>query len=103
MSSGSSADAAVPLQNMQRKLIRWRKPEFPTLLSAIGQEVELEAQITIAPSGVVTRVEITRSSGYIEVDASVAAALRDSLYSRVDGKVDQIRAVPFRFRVEKQD
>ena len=88
---------------LPRKLVRRRNPEFPALLSAIGQEVEGEARITVAPSGIVTRVEITRSSGYIEIDASVEAALRDYLFSRVDGRDDSAGTVKFRFRLEKQD
>jgi len=90
-------------QGLPRKLVRRRNPEFPALLSALGQEVEGEARITVAPSGIVTRVEITRSSGYIEIDASVEAALRDYLFSRVDGRVYSTGTVKFRFRLEKQD
>ncbi len=90
-------------QGLPRKLVRKRNPEFPALLSALGQEVEGEARITVAPAGIVTRVEITRSSGYIEIDASVEAALRDYLFSRVDGRVDSTGTVKFRFRLEKQD
>jgi outer membrane biosynthesis protein TonB len=90
-------------QGLPRKLVRKRNPEFPALLSALGQEVEGEARISVAPSGIVTRVEITRSSGYIEIDASVEAALRDYLFSRVDGRVDSTGTVKFRFRLEKQD
>jgi TonB family protein len=90
-------------QGLPRKLVRKRNPEFPALLSSLGQEVEGEARITVAPSGIVTRVEITRSSGYIEIDASVEAALRDYLFSRVDGRDDSKGTVKFRFRLEKQD
>jgi len=86
-----------------RRLIRKRDPEFPAVLSASGQEIEGEARITVAPSGTVTRVEITRSSGYIEIDASIEAALRDYLFSRVDSRVDTVGTVQFRFRLEKQD
>ena len=86
-----------------RTLIRRPAPEFPAVLSAAGQEIEGEASITVAPSGAVTRVEITRSSGYIEIDASVEEALRGYLFSRVDGRADSIGTVQFRFRLEKQD
>jgi outer membrane biosynthesis protein TonB len=100
---GSPSGTMVGLEGIQRKLIRKRDPEFPTVLSAIGQEIEGEARISVAPSGIVTRVEITRSSGYIEIDASVEAALRDYLFSRVDGRIDTVGTVHFRFRLEKQD
>jgi TonB family protein len=86
-----------------RTLIRRRDPQFPVILSAAGQEVEVEARITVAPSGVVKRVEITRSSGYIEIDASVEAALRDYLFSRVNGRTDTVGTRRFRFLVEKLD
>lgn len=86
-----------------RKLIRKRVPEFPAQLSSAGQEVECEARITVAASGVVTRVEITRSSGYIEIDASVEAALRDYLFSRANERKDTVGTIRFRFRLERQD
>ena len=101
--TGSPTGTMVAFEGVQRKLIRKRDPEFPTVLSAIGQEVEGDLRIAIAPSGLVTRVEITRSSGYIEIDASVADALRDYLYARVDGRNDTVGTVHFRFRLEKQD
>jgi TonB family protein len=101
--SGSPEGTWVGWQGAGRTLIRKRSPEFPTVLSAMGQEIELEARISVAPSGIVTRVEITRSSGYIEIDASVEAALRDYLYSRVDGRTETAGTIRFRFRLEKQD
>ena len=86
-----------------RKLLRRKDPKFPAVLSALGQEVECEARITVAPSGGVTRVEITRSSGYTEIDAGVEAALRDYLFSRADGAAATVGTVRFRFRLEKTD
>jgi TonB family protein len=108
---GSDTGSAVaPVQGERfswegppRELIRSRKPQFPLILGAAGQEVEVVARITVAPSGVVTRVEITRSSGYIEVDDSVEAALRDDLYSRVNGRSDSVGTRKYRFRLEKMD
>jgi outer membrane biosynthesis protein TonB len=108
--AASSADAPgspfgtdVAWEGLARKLIRRRVPEFPTILSAIGQEVEMEARIWVAPSGIVTRVEITRGSGYIEVDASVEAALHDYVFSPVGGRTETVGTERFRFRLEKQD
>jgi TonB family protein len=86
-----------------RKLLRKRDPAFPAQLSAAGQEVECEARITVASSGVVTRVEITTSSGYIEIDASVEAALHDYLFSRASERKDTVGTIRFRFRLERQD
>ncbi len=103
VSPAGQAGAQFGWEGAPRKLIRRRNPEFPPVLSAMGQEIEGEARIVVAPSGIVTRVEITRSSGYIEVDASVQTALRDYLFSRVDGKTDAVGTVRFRYRLEKQD
>jgi outer membrane biosynthesis protein TonB len=101
--AGSPSGTQMGWEGTPRKLIRKRIPEFPTVLSAMGQEIEGEARISVAPSGIVTRVEITRSSGYIEIDAIVEAAVRDYLYSRVDGRSETAGTVHFRFRLEKQD
>ena len=100
---GASTGTQWGWQGPARTLIRKRAPDFPVVLSAMGQEIEGEARITVAPSGIVTRVEITRSSGYIEIDASVEAALRDYLFTKVEGRVDTVGTVEFRFRLEKQD
>jgi len=87
----------------QRNLVSAREPHFPAILGASGVEVECTAQITVSPAGNVTRVEITKGSGYTEVDASVEAALREFLFSQVDGSRDAVGTVTFRFRLEKQD
>ncbi|MGA2478995.1 MAG: TonB family protein [Spirochaetia bacterium] len=86
-----------------RKLVRKRNPVVPAILSTAGQEVECQARITVSPSGGVTHVEIVSSSGYIEIDASVEAALRDYLFSRVDGRKDEVGTVRFHFRLERLD
>ena len=103
VATGSPSGTMVAFEGVQRRLIRKRNPEFPTVLSAIGQEVDVDARIAIAPSGNVTRVEITRSSGYIEIDASVEAALRDYLFSRINERKDTVGTIRFRFRLERQD
>jgi TonB family protein len=93
----------ISWEGTARKLIRKRDPHFPDVLAATGQEVEGEARITVDPSGRVTRVEITRGTGYSEADAVIEAALRDYLFSRVDGTGEEAGRVPFRFRLEKRD
>jgi TonB family protein len=99
---GADGDS-IRWDGVSRKLIRRRDPRFPAVLSALGQEVECEARITVAPTGGVTRVEITRSSGYTEIDAGVEAALRDYLFSRADGSAETVGTVRFHFRLEKTD
>jgi TonB family protein len=103
MGTGESSGTQFGWEGPTRKLIRKRNPVFPAILSTAGQEVECHARITVSSSGKVTRVEIVRSSGYIEIDASVEAALRDYLFSRVDGRKDAVGTVRFRFRLERQD
>jgi TonB family protein len=102
-SAGLQPGERIGWEGSARKLIHAPDPAFPAPLSAAGQEVECEARITVAASGVVTRVEITRSSGYIEIDASVEAALRDYLFSRANERKDTVGTIRFRFRLEKQD
>lgn len=99
----SGGGAEIGWNGTARRLLRRRDPQFPVVLSAAGQEVEGEARITVSPLGNVTRVEITRSSGYIEIDASVEAALRDYLFAQVNGRSDTVGTVRFRFRLEKTD
>jgi TonB family protein len=86
-----------------RKLLSRRDPQFPVMLGAEGVEVECTARITVSEAGNVTHVEITKSSGYTEIDASVEAALREFLFSQVEGRKDAVATVTFRFRLEKQD
>ncbi len=78
---------------------------FPKVLSAAGQEVDCEARITVSELGNVTKVEIIRSSGYTEIDASVLSALRGYVFSRdyASGRKEAIGTVQFRFRLEKPD
>jgi TonB family protein len=68
-----------------RRVLKAPRLKFPRVLAAAGQEVDGEARITVTPSGVVSRVEITRRSGYTEVDASVEANLRGYLFSPLYG------------------
>jgi TonB family protein len=103
MATGEQGGDQFGWEGSTRKLISGRNPVFPAILSAAGQEVECQARITVSSSGKVTHVEIVRSSGYIEIDASVEAALRDYLFSRVDGRKDAVGTVRFHFRLERQD
>ncbi len=86
-----------------RTLSREVRPRFPSILSTTGQEAEVVARITVSPLGQVIDVEITRGSGYIDIDAAVESALRQSLYTRREGKQNQIGTVYYRFPLEKRD
>jgi len=50
-----------------------------------------------------TPVEINAGSRYTEIDASVEAALREFVFSQVDGRKHAVGAITFRFRLETQD
>jgi hypothetical protein len=95
--------AQIVWRGSPRKVVRWRDPPLPAVLRRTGQEAECEAEITVAPSGAILHVEITKGSGYTDIDASVEAALRDNLFSRVSGRTDTIATVRYKFRPEKQD
>jgi TonB family protein len=86
-----------------RTVVRRVNPRFPTILSATGQEGEIEARITVSPLGAVVDVEITRSSGYIEIDAEFETVLRQWLFSRVEGKQNAVGTVSGRYRLGKRD
>jgi hypothetical protein len=101
--TGQSEGTQFGWEGPARKLLRKRNPVFPSFLSTEGQEVECQARITVMPSGRVRHVEIISGSGYIEIDAIVEAALRDYLFSRVDGRKDAVGTVRFHFRLERQD
>lgn len=95
--------AQIGWEGAARKLIRRRDPQFPRILSATGQEVECVARISVSPSGTVTKVEIVKTSGYTEIDASIEGALRDYLFSKVEAKQNAVGTVSFRFRLERRD
>jgi TonB family protein len=90
-------------EGQARTLIRKQDPSFPPTLGAEGQEVECEARIVVAPNGTVIHVEITKSSGYTEIDTSVESALRAYLFSRGDARKEAVGTIRFRFRLEKRD
>jgi TonB family protein len=90
-------------EGTERRIIVRRDPQFPRTLAAAGVEVECSARITVSPAGAVTRVEITRSSGYTVIDAGVEAALREFLFSPAEGRNDAVGTITFRFRLEKRD
>jgi TonB family protein len=103
------ADAAaestmrVEWSGKPRSPIREGKLRFPSILSETGLMAEVVARITVSPLGAVIDVEITRSSGYTEIDAAVERALRQNLYPRIDGKQNETGTVYYRFPLEKRD
>jgi TonB family protein len=103
-------DAAAPEPTVRigwtgatRTTVRSVNPRFPAILSETGQEAEVVARITVTPLGAVVDVEITRRSGYTEIDAAVETALRQWIFSRSEGKQNALGTVSYRFPLEKRD
>ncbi len=88
-----------------RSLLKRPPIRFPKVLGEEGLEAECEARITVSPFGTVVYVEITRSSGYTEIDASVESALRGYLFTRDYGfdRKNAVGNVRIRFRLEKPE
>jgi outer membrane biosynthesis protein TonB len=106
---GGSADfgvsAEIGWENAARSLLKRQTLPFPKILSATGQEADCDARITVSALGTVTKVEIVKSSGYIEIDAIVQSTLRGYVFSRNydSGKKETVGIVKFRFRLGKLD
>ena len=60
----------------------------------------MEAAFIVAPSGQVTSVVITRSSGFASVDREVEQALRDALFA--ESSQEDSGRIQFRFRLERK-
>ncbi|OHD73507.1 MAG: hypothetical protein A2177_03625 [Spirochaetes bacterium RBG_13_68_11] len=86
-----------------RTVVRSVNPRFPAILSETGQEAEVVALITVSPFGQVIDVDITRRSGYTEIDAAVETALRQWIFSRSEGKQNAVGTVSYRFPLERRD
>jgi TonB family protein len=104
----SDAAAAEPALRIgwagaARTVVRSVNPRFPAILSERGQEAVVDARITVTPLGAVVDVEITRSSGYTEIDAAVETALRQWIFSRSEGKQNALGTVSYRFPLERRD
>jgi TonB family protein len=83
-----------------RTLLLRPRLAFPVLLLEKGLEVDVEAAFIVAPSGQVTRIEITRSSGFASVDREVEQALRDALFA--ESSQEDSGRIQFRFRLERK-
>jgi outer membrane biosynthesis protein TonB len=96
--------AEIDWESTTRSQPMGKLPPFPKILSAEGQEVFCEARITVSALGTVTNVEIVKSSGYIEIDASVKSALYGYVFPRnYDSGTSSVGIVKFRFRLERLD
>jgi TonB family protein len=97
--------ADIGWEGMPRTLLSRPRLSFPKSLREYGLEAECEARISVSPSGTVVDVEILKSSGYTEIDASVETALRGYVFARDYGltRENAVGNVRIRFRLEKPD
>lgn len=86
-----------------RRLLRQGSLSFPEILVREGQEVDVEASFLVSPDGRVTKVEITRSSGYILVDRAIERVLTEYLFEGSPEGEEETGLIRFRFRLERPD
>ena len=108
VASASDAAAAEPIVRVEwsgkpRPWVRAPQLKYPAILSSTGLEADGVARLTVSPLGAVIDVEITRSSGYTEIDAAVERALRQALVARIEGKQNQTFMVYFSFPQRRPD
>jgi len=97
---GYAAATALEWRGRERGLLRRPQLRFPELLKEKGLEVDVEADFVVAPSGQVSQVVITRSSGFASVDREVELALRDALFD--SSSQEDVGRIQFHFRLERK-
>jgi TonB family protein len=98
---GYAQETALEWEDRQRQMLRSPELRFPELLAEEGLEVDVEAAFAVAPNGQVTRVEITRSSGFASVDRAVVQALHNTLFDASPGDAEDQGRISFHFRLER--
>ena len=86
-----------------RRLLKQGDLYFPDILLQEAQEVDVEASFLVSPDGRVTKIEITRSSGYILVDRAIERALYEYLFEGSATGEMETGLIRFRFRLERVD
>jgi TonB family protein len=99
---GYAQETALEWKGKQRQMLRRFELGFPELLAEKGLEVDVEAAFAVAPSGQVTRVEITRSSGFASVDRSVEQAMYNTLFEASSGEEEDQGRISLHFRLERK-
>jgi len=99
---GYRQETALEWKGRQRQLLRGLELKFPELLAEKGLEVDVEAAFAVAPSGQVTRVEITRSSGFASVDRSVEQAMYNTLFEVSSGQEEDQGRISLHFLLERK-
>jgi protein TonB len=65
----------------KRKLIRRVDPKYPAWAEEKGIEGEAELKFWVSPEGMVTSVELARTSGYPDFDSRAMAAVKKYLFA----------------------
>ena len=66
---------------IRRKVIRTSEPVFPSWAERVGAEGEVELRFWVSPEGMVTSVEVVKTSGYPDFDSKAINALKKYLFS----------------------
>ena len=99
--AGYAQATALEWKEGERTLLLPPRLRFPELLLEKGLEADVEADFVVAPSGLVSGVRITRSSGFASVDREVEQALRNALFAE-SSREDSGR-IQIRFRLERKE
>jgi TonB family protein len=98
-----SGESELVWSGSGRRLLRQGNLRFPDILLQEGQEVDVEASFLVSPEGRVTKIEITRSSGYIIVDRAIERALSEYLFEGSATGEMESGLIRFHFRLERVD
>ncbi len=88
---GEDSDLIISGPVSKRVVIRPVKPKYPAWAEDKGVEGEVELKFWVAPEGMVTSVELTRTSGYPDFDSRAMEALKKWLFSPL-GKNEEQKA-----------
>ncbi len=88
---GEDSDLIISGPVSKRVIIRPVKPKYPAWAEEKGVEGEVELKFWVAPEGMVTSVELTRTSGYPDFDSRAMEALKKWLFSPL-GKNEEQKA-----------
>jgi protein TonB len=73
----------------RRKLIRKVYPKYPSWAEEKGVEGEVDLKFWVSPEGMVTSVELIRTSGYPDLDSKAMEAIKKYLFSPLGKEEDQ--------------
>ena len=88
---GAGQDKALVISGpvARRKLIREIYPKYPVWAEEKGTEGEVKLKFWVSPEGIVSSVELEKTSGYPDLDSRGIAALRKYLFSPLGREEEQ--------------